>query len=299
VLLALLVAGGVLFGHLNSQRFVLICDTDRAVAQRGRSFPPWGEQPLTGPRWKPIVLLLASECREREASSEEELSGWYLSILIEQATARLTARKIVDVDVAAAQLEQALGLSRSPQRRDQRHEIDRLLGDVEYWRAVATLRSASESMIEAAKQFEEAAVRNPRHVGDSAARAVQIRKLMEELSGQADALQGAPAERTGAASASAPPSPPTSAAPSTASRTVPVVVDAPAAPDAGARNPDAGARNPDAGARNPDAGARNPDAGARNPDAGARNPDAGARDPDAGVAAPDARIPSPSGGVLL
>ncbi|MEZ4360660.1 MAG: hypothetical protein R3B48_10785 [Kofleriaceae bacterium] len=184
-----LVAVLVVLGRHNAERHLLTCETAQVVAQRGRGFPPWGASALEGPEWKPVSIPLAAECLDRETRSEDEFVSWYLNLLIEQATARLTARKIVDVDVATAQLEQALLFARAPERRDQRREIERLLGDVEYWRAVDKLRTASEAMAEAAKQFEEAAVKQPRHVGDAAARAVLIRRLLQELGGQAAALQ--------------------------------------------------------------------------------------------------------------
>jgi hypothetical protein len=184
VLLVLAVGATFVLGHLNGQRYVLLCGADHVTAQQGRSFPPWGESRLEGLQWKPIAIPPAAECRDREAGSEAELAGWYLSLLVDQATARLTARKVVDVDLAAAQLEQALLLARAPERREQRRDIARLLGDVEYWRAVEKLRVASDSLADAARQFEEAALKQPRHVTDAPARAQQLRRLLEELAGR-------------------------------------------------------------------------------------------------------------------
>lgn len=192
-LLLVLVVTLALLGRANGQRFVLVCGTDRVTPMQGRSFPPWGERALGGLPWKPVVIPPAAECRDREASSEAELSSWFLGLLVEQATARLTARKVVEIDVAAAQLEQALLLARAPERREQRRDIDRLLGDVEYWRAVDKLRAASESLDAAARQFEEAALKQPKHVTDAPARAAQLRRLLEELAGRISVPVGAPA----------------------------------------------------------------------------------------------------------
>lgn len=184
VVVVLGVAAAFVAGHFNHQRYVLECGTDSVIAKRGRSFPPWGEASLDGPQWKAVSIPPAAECRDREARSEAELGGWYLEILVEQATLRLTARKVVDIDLAAAQLEQALLLARTPERREQRREVERLFGDIEYWHAVEKLRAASDSLAEAAKQFEEAAQKNPKHVTDAPARALQLRRFLEELEGR-------------------------------------------------------------------------------------------------------------------
>jgi hypothetical protein len=81
----------------------------------------------------------------------------------------------------SAQLQQALLLSRSPDRRDQRKEVERLLGDIEYWRASLRLRDASAALLDASKQFEAAAQQRPRHVTDAAAWGQYVKKLADDL----------------------------------------------------------------------------------------------------------------------
>jgi hypothetical protein len=278
-LVATLILATIWLGRSNGQRYIMVCGADRVTAERGRTFPPWGQSQLSGLPWKPVTIPPAAECRDREVSSEQELAGLYLSLLVEQATVRLTARQVVDIDVAAAQLDQALLLARAPERREQRRDIDRLLGDVEYWRAVAQLRTASEALEAAAKQFEEAALKQPKHVSDAPARAQQLRRLLEELAGRITTPSG-PGPATGS------PVPP----PATSSVLAPLEAS-PAAPSA---DGDAGvAPLADAGPPSSDAGSPPAvDAGAP-PASDAGSPPADASAPRT----PDAALPS--GGVLL
>src|SRR5262249_12081465 len=102
------------------------------------------------------------------------------------------------LDVISAQLEQALLLARAPERRDQRKEIERLIGDVHYWRAAARVRDATATLLDASKQFDGAAAERPRHQSDAAAWATYLRKLTDDLH----------AGPTGAAPTAAPVQPP-------------------------------------------------------------------------------------------
>jgi len=83
----------------------------------------------------------------------------------------------------STQLDQALLLARDPDRRDQRKEIARLQGDVEYWRAAARLRDASAILLDAAKQFDTANQHHPRHATDAAAWSSFVHHLADELKG--------------------------------------------------------------------------------------------------------------------
>jgi hypothetical protein len=85
------------------------------------------------------------------------------------------------LDTVADELNQALLLARSPDRRDQRKDVERLLGDVDYWRASLRLRDASTVLQDAAKQFDSAAAQRPRHVSDAAAWSTFLRKVSDEL----------------------------------------------------------------------------------------------------------------------
>lgn len=190
IVLGLVIATFVLLGHANSQRYVVACATDHVTAEQGRGFPPWGTKPLIGPEWKAIGLPPNAECTPRETDNVGELEKWYLDLLLDRASTTLTSRTLLDpvptgkanpLDLAAEQLNQALLLSRSPERRDQRKEVERLLGDVQYWRASLRLRDAASALGEAAKQFDAAAAQRPRHVTDAAEWAAFLRRLVDEL----------------------------------------------------------------------------------------------------------------------
>ncbi|MBS1122367.1 MAG: hypothetical protein H6Q90_4595 [Deltaproteobacteria bacterium] len=185
------IAALVVLGHVNKASFAIACKPQEVVAEQGRAFPPWGTRALEDDdKWKPIKIPPEAECRERETEDEAELSGWYLDMLVERATALLTVREVTDYAGAATILEQALLHARAPERRDQRKEIERLLGDVGYWRASAKLRDAAAALTDAAKLFDTAAGQRPRHVSDASAWATYARKLVDDLhAGPAGAKQ--------------------------------------------------------------------------------------------------------------
>lgn len=210
IIVGLGIATLVFLGHANAQRYVLACDTARAIAEQGRSFPPWGTHAMKGPEWAPIVLPANAECQPRETDDVAELGKWYLELLVDRATVALTARDLLDsvgstknsqalnpLDTVSAQLDQALLLARDPDRRDQRKEILRLQGDIVYWRAAARMREASAVLLDAAKQFETANQQHPRHATDAAAWSTFLHHLADELhagpNGAVPIAVGAPA----------------------------------------------------------------------------------------------------------
>jgi hypothetical protein len=186
----LAIAGLVFLGHVNSDRYVLACEAERAVAERGRSFPPWGTHALEGEAWKPLKIAPETRCQPHEADEPQALARLYLAMIMEQATALLGAREVTKPDDAEVLLKQALLLTRplehepeklAHERNAQREEIEHLLGDVAYWRASAKLHDAATALAAAAKQFDSAAAQHPRHVSDAPAWAVYARKLVQEL----------------------------------------------------------------------------------------------------------------------
>lgn len=187
--LSLVVGGGIaacaVLGHINSARLTIACESNRMVVERGRAFPPWGTRTLGGDAWKPLAIPPEAECHPRATEDVTELAGWYGKALVEQATSLLTAREVTKVDDAAALLDQALLVTRSlatdAERTNARKEIDRLQGDVGYWRASAKLRAASDALAAAAKEFDVAAGQRPAHVTDAEAWAALARKLVDEL----------------------------------------------------------------------------------------------------------------------
>jgi tetratricopeptide (TPR) repeat protein len=175
VLWASLIAGAlglgtVLFlGRINAGRYAITCSPDEITAEQGRGFPPWGTRAMTGTEWKVIAIPPNAECKPRDTDNVDELAGWYLDALVDRANAELVSHDPARVEIAAAELDQALLLARAPERRDQRNDIARLQGDIEYWRASAKLAAAQSAMLDAAKQFDAAAAKRPRHVADATA----------------------------------------------------------------------------------------------------------------------------------
>jgi hypothetical protein len=187
IVLGLGIATLVFLGSANKRRFVLACEPQQVIAKQGRGFPPWGERNIDDEgMWKPIKIPPEAECTARETDDDAELSKWYLQILVDRASTALTAKEGAthgskEVDEAFAMLEQALLHTRPTDRREQRRDIERLLGDVGYWRATGKLKDAANALADAAKQFDGAAAQRPRHVSDASAWATYVRKLVEDL----------------------------------------------------------------------------------------------------------------------
>jgi hypothetical protein len=189
--IGLIIVAFVFIGRSNASRYYFQCGAEKITAEHGRGFPPWGTRELDGPEWAPIAIPPQAECQTRETEEPSELAGWFLDALIDQARAKLTAREVTAVDDAEKQLRQAYLLARDPKRVDQRNEIDRLLGDVQYWRGIAKVKSANAALADAAKLFDEAAARKPVKVTTSAAWADYARKLVDDLELGPDALRPA------------------------------------------------------------------------------------------------------------
>lgn len=217
LLAALAIAALVLLGRANASRYVIACTTDQVSAEQGRSFPPWGTRPLIGPEWRPITLPASAECKPRETDDRGQLESWFLDLLVDRASTTLTARDLLDsiqpgktspLDMVDAQLRQALLLSRAPEHRDQRKEVERLLGDVQYWRASLRLRDAAAALADAARQFDAAAAQRPRHVTDAAEWAAFLRATLDSLhagplGASATGMSSATAAATGESAANA------------------------------------------------------------------------------------------------
>jgi hypothetical protein len=234
---ALAIAGGS-----NAGRYRLTCGARQLVAERGRSFPPWGTRPMSGPEWSPITIPPSAECVERRTDDAAQLETWYLAAISDRVLAHLTPGErggvsAEDVDAASALLDQGLLLTRTPARREDRKELERFQGDVGYWRAYARVEQAAAALDEAAKGFADAAARRPRHATDAGDWAERARRAANELR----AATGAPIDdATAAPPSAAPTTPPTTAtttpgaAPAPTAEAVPA---APAAPPPGAALP--------------------------------------------------------------
>jgi hypothetical protein len=186
----LAIAGLVFLGRANTDRYVLVCEAERAVPQVGRAFPPWGTHSLEGEQWRPLRIAAETRCQPHETDDPLVLERAYLAMILDQASALLTAREVTKLDEAEALLKQALLLTRpaesepaklAGERSEHHQDIERLLGDVTYWRATAKLHDAAAALADAAKQFESAAAQHPRHVTDAAAWAGYARRLAEDL----------------------------------------------------------------------------------------------------------------------
>ena len=183
---ALLGVGAItlmILGHLNAARYVLGCETKEVFAEEGRAFPPWGTRRLTGDAWKPIPIPPSFQCVTLETEDEIELSDAYRTVLLERAESLLTAKEATQIEPAAELLDQALLHARtdSEPHKAARQAIQRMLGDVAYWRASAKLQKATTDLADAAKQFEAAAGQRPRYAADAGAWAAYVRKLVDDL----------------------------------------------------------------------------------------------------------------------
>ena len=236
IVTALVIGIVVFIGQLNTGRYLIACEQDEIIAEQGRSFPPWGARQITGAEWKPIPIGPNAECKPRETDNVDELAGWYLDQLVDQASTSLSAREgpQAKIDQIQQQLDQALLLARAPERRDQRKDIERLLGDVDYWRAAAKLHDAQTALADAAKQFDQAATKRPRHVSDASAWGEFVKRVGDELKGG----PGAPSANAGMTPA--PVSPGESIARPPAPPGIALPVEPPPATEAPAATPDAG-----------------------------------------------------------
>jgi hypothetical protein len=269
LLAAVLVVGAAgaavvaLLGYLNSDRYVLACEPDRAVPEQGRGFPPWGTRALTGAAWRPVKIAPETRCQSQDTDDPLVLQRVFLAMVLDQATALLAGHEASRVDDAEALLQQALLLTRpaehepealAHQRGEQHEEIERLLGDVAYWRGQAKVRDALSALGDAARQFDTAVARHPRHVSDAAAWAARVRTLADDLrTGSPGAAAGpvaAPPATQVTPAPSATPAPPASPAPpSPAPAAATGSAGHPAAPPAELeRSPRPSAPPPDAGA---------------------------------------------------
>lgn len=201
IIAGLAIAAFVFLGRANAQRYLITCSAEHVSAEQGRAFPPWGSHPLAGSEWKAIALPPNAECKPRETEDVAELEGWYLELLVDRASTTLTARDLLDtmqagmpnpLDIVAAQLNQALLLSRAPERRDRRKDVERLLGDVQYWRASLRLREAAATLADAGRQFEAAAAQRPRHVTDAGEWATFLQKVVDDLHAGPGGVPAAP-----------------------------------------------------------------------------------------------------------
>jgi hypothetical protein len=185
VAIALIVGGAiatlVLVGSSNHGRFVFRCGPNKITAERGRSFPPWGTDRLGGAAWKPIEIPPDTECRSTETESQPALEGLFLDALVAQAELRLGSKEVTDLDKAQAVLDQALLLARDPDRVDQRKKIDRMVGDVEYWRGAERVKAAIQTLEDAGKKFDTAVDKRPRYASDAAAWAAWARQVASSL----------------------------------------------------------------------------------------------------------------------
>jgi hypothetical protein len=232
--LGLGIAALVILGWINAGHYAISCGTKEVTAERGRAFPPWGMSRLDGAGWKPIPIPASFQCVGLETADPTELGDAYRRMLVERAEAMLTAKEVTQAEDAAGILEQALLHARtdSEPHKTARQAIQRMLGDVGYWRASDALRKAAQSLADAAKQFETAAGQRPRYVSDANAWAMHVRRIIEDLrAGPAGArAQASPSAPGGPGSAPERPLAPAGAA-------LPVEPPAGAGSDAGSAEP--------------------------------------------------------------
>lgn len=198
----LLIALFIVLGYFNSKGFYFVCEANRISAERGR-WVPWGHAPMDGQKWKPIAKPPATRCADAEFETEAELERAFATALMKQANGALAGatRERLSADALKAvdeQLTQALLLLAGSKQADQRKEIERLQGDVEYWRASAEVREAIARLGKAADKFDQAAARGPRHSADADTWATFARETTEELKKGPRALRPEDAAAAGA-----------------------------------------------------------------------------------------------------
>ncbi|HEX3763798.1 MAG TPA: hypothetical protein VHW23_34115, partial [Kofleriaceae bacterium] len=217
-------------GYLNSDRYVLACEPERAVPEQGRGFPPWGTRALAGAQWRPLKIAPETRCQARDTDDPLVLERAFLAMVLDQASALLTAHEVTRIDDAEALLQQALLLTRpaeheaeplAHQRGEQHDEIDRLLGDVAYWRGQAKVRDALSALGEAAKQFDAAVARHPRHAADAGTWATRVRTLADQIHASSPAPSTGPPASAGPSTGSAPSTGAASSVPGPAASTSP------------------------------------------------------------------------------
>lgn len=284
LIIAMLAIGAVgagalaLVGYLNSDRYLLACEPDRAVPQQGRSFPPWGTRALPGAQWRPLKIAPETRCQARDTDDPLVLERAFLAMVLDQASALLAAREVTRIDDAEALLQQALLLTRpaehepeplAHQRGEQHDEVERLLGDVAYWRGQAKLRDALSALGDAAKQFDAAVARHPRHAADAGTWAARVRTLADEIHAGSPAASAGPASgstgatSSGAATAAIGPGSATGPGSASGSGAAPAAADSPAPAGSGsAGSADAPARPVGDAEKPPTPASLPPDAGA-------------------------------------
>jgi hypothetical protein len=176
--LFILAGVGALLGWMNNQHYYLVCGTRIITAEQG-SFWPWGRNPLPGEAFKGIEG--DHPCTNLEFDNRNDLEEAFLDALIERATRLLTSGDPEQVASAEQELQQALLLSRDPERGKQRSMAERLQGDVSYWRGAAEIQKALEILHTSATYFEEAAAKRPRHSNDASAWAEHARFIGSEI----------------------------------------------------------------------------------------------------------------------
>jgi hypothetical protein len=242
----------VLLGYLNSDRYLLACEPDLAVPEQGRGFPPWGTRALAGAAWRPLRIAPETRCKPVETDDPLVLERSFLTMILDQASAQLTAPEVTKVDDAESLLKQALLLTRPPehepeplakQRTEHHQEVERLLGDVAFWRGATKVRDATAALGDALKQFDAAVAQHPQHATDAAAWAAHVRRLAQDL-------RTGPTGPASASPSAAPTSPaanPGGERPASPASTAPPGVALPVEPERSAANPPAQAPPPDAG----------------------------------------------------
>ncbi|MCP4447322.1 MAG: hypothetical protein GY811_18535 [Myxococcales bacterium] len=177
----LVMAGvGAILGWLNNQNYYLVCGTKSIRAEQGR-FWPTGQKSLPGPSFRPILVPSSALCQSQSFEDRADLETAFLGALLEQSTKLLTTGGVEQVSNAEKQLEQALLLTRDPQRAAERELAEHLKGDVAYWRGASEVERAVERLLTGATEFEDAATKRPRHSSDASSWAEHARYIAEEI----------------------------------------------------------------------------------------------------------------------
>lgn len=295
LLLGAAVAGLVHLGQQNRRSFHLMCGKEAITAAQGRAFPPWGESALTGKAWQPIAVVPGTPCTSQVLPGRPALAQRFGQVLVARVEAWVLGRpdgtgreQLAGVQAELDQARLLIGEIADPAAAGAAgRALERVQGDLDYWRARDGVDAALAALDQAAAQLDQAVAREPRHNRDSAAAWQRLlARIRHELASGPNAAQpGAlPGALIGGPNDAA-------AVSDTASASAPDS-DGPHAPDTGAPVP---TQDPASPARDPAAATPDTDAGPAGPALPGTPRPAAPMAPQR--AAPDAGVPR--GGQLI
>jgi hypothetical protein len=190
----------VVLGQKNRRGYHLVCGGDAITAEQGRSFPPWGQSALRGDAWRSIPVAPSTPCTSQTFASRQALAQRFEEMLVARAEAWVIGRadgvereRLAEVQ---ARIDQArlllVELSDPAVAEGATVTLERLQGDIDYWRARDEVDAAMAALEKAAAQLDQAVTREPRHnAEDAAAWRRLLGRIRQELASGPHARPGA------------------------------------------------------------------------------------------------------------